>query len=92
MLARLDPQKDEEKKALIKAGTDTKSILTEDSDDTYFAATGISGGTFLRGVRFTDRGAVTHSLVLRGKTGAMRRIESHIALEKLMRFSSVKYD
>ncbi|MEF3698781.1 class II fructose-bisphosphatase [Desulfolutivibrio sp.] len=96
MLARLDPQKDDEKKALIKAGTDTKSILTEEtlvnSDDTYFAATGISGGTFLRGVRFTGRGAVTHSLVLRGKTGTMRRIESHIALEKLMRFSAVKYD
>jgi len=96
MLARLDPQKDDEKKALAEAGTDTKSILTEEtlvrSDDTYFAATGISGGTFLRGVRFTGRGAVTHSLVLRGKTGTMRRIESHIALEKLMRFSAVKYD
>ncbi|QLA18117.1 class II fructose-bisphosphatase [Desulfolutivibrio sulfoxidireducens] len=96
MLARLDPQKDDEKKALAAAGTDTKSILTEEtlvgSEDTYFAATGISGGTFLPGVRFTGRGAVTHSLVLRGKTGTLRRIETYISLEKLMRFSAVKYD
>ncbi len=96
MLARLDPQKDDEKKALAAAGTDTKSILTEEtlvrSEDTYFAATGISGGTFLPGVRFTGRGAVTSSLVLRGKTGTLRRIETCISLEKLMRFSAVKYD
>lgn len=96
MLARLDPQKDDEKKALAEAGTDTKSILTEEtlvrSEDTYFAATGISGGTFLPGVRFTGRGAVTSSLVLRGKTGTLRRIETYISLEKLMRFSAVKYD
>ena len=96
MLARLDPQSAEEKKNLLDAGYDLKRVLTAEelvsSDDTFFAATGISGGTWLEGVSFTGSGAVTHSLVLRGKTGTMRRIESHHTWDKLMKFSSVKYD
>ncbi|MFZ5427990.1 MAG: class II fructose-bisphosphatase [Thermodesulfobacteriota bacterium] len=96
MLARLDPQSAEEKKNLLDAGYDLKRVLTAEelvsSDDTFFAATGISGGTWLEGVSFTGNGAVTHSLVLRGKTGTMRRIESHHTWDKLMKFSSVKYD
>ncbi|WP_243310138.1 class II fructose-bisphosphatase [Fundidesulfovibrio agrisoli] len=96
MLARLDPQSDEERKALLDAGYDLKRVLTTEelvaSEDTFFAATGISGGTWLEGVSFTGRGAVTHSLVLRGKTGTMRRIESHHTWDKLMKFSAVKYD
>ena len=62
------------------------------SEDVFFAATGISGGTFLRGVDFTGSGAVTHSLVLRAKTGTVRYIESHHNWSKLMRFSAVKFD
>ena len=96
MLARLDPQKDDEKKALIEAGTDTTSVLTEEtlvrSDDTYFAATGISGGTFLKGVRYTGHGAETHSLVMRGKTGTIRYIEAIHNWDTLMRVSAVKYN
>ncbi len=96
MLARLDPQSDDEKKSLLDAGYDLKRVLTAEelvgSHDTFFAATGISGGTWLEGVSFTGSGAVTHSLVLRGKTGTMRRIESHHTWDKLMKFSSVKYD
>ncbi|MFP5240478.1 MAG: class II fructose-bisphosphatase [Acidobacteriota bacterium] len=96
MLARLDPQSGEERKALLDAGYDLKRVLTTEelvaSEDTFFAATGISGGTWLEGVSFTGRGAVTHSLVLRGKTGTMRRIESHHTWDKLMKFSAVKYD
>lgn len=96
LLARLDPQLDEEKQALAEAGIDCKRIFTEEtlvrSDDTYFAATGISGGTFLEGVHFTGTHACTHSLVMRGKTGTMRRIETRIRLDKLMEISAVKYD
>ncbi len=96
MYGRLDPQKEEEKKALAEAGIDLEKVFTVDSlitsEDVYFAATGISGGTFLPGVKFTGRGAVTHSLVMRGKTGTIRRIEAHHRWEKLMRFSSIKYD
>jgi fructose-1,6-bisphosphatase II len=96
MLARLDPQSDEERKGLLDAGYDLRRVLTAEelvsSGDTFFAATGISGGTWLEGVSFTGSGAVTHSLVLRGKTGTMRRIESHHTWDKLMKFSAVKYD
>jgi len=96
MLTRLDPQSPEEKKALQDYNMDVNSILgvkgLVNSDDVSFAATGISGGTFLQGVRYTARGAVTYSLVIRGKTGTVRHIESLHNFKKLMRFSSVKYD
>ena len=54
--------------------------------------TGISGGTFLRGVQFSGQGAVTHSMIIRSKTGTMRYIESHHNWNKLMQISSIKYD
>lgn len=96
MLARLDPQSEEERINLLDAGFDLKRVLTAEelvaSGDTFFAATGISGGKWLEGVSFSGHGAVTHSLVLRGKTGTVRRIESHHTWDKLMAFSSVKYD
>lgn len=54
MLARLDPQSEAEKAAIQEAGIDLAQILDADTlvqgDDVFFAATGISGGTFLRGV------------------------------------------
>lgn len=96
MLARLDPQSEDERRNLLDAGFDLKRVLTTEelvtSGDTFFAATGISGGKWLEGVSFSGHGAVTHSLVLRGKTGTVRRIESHHTWDKLMAFSSVKYD
>ncbi|MBU1001263.1 MAG: class II fructose-bisphosphatase [Proteobacteria bacterium] len=96
MLARLDPRSKAEEGALMDAGMDIRDILTVKTlvktDDVYFAATGISGGTFLNGVRYTGNGAVTHSLVMRGKTGCIRFVEAHHSFDKLMLFSSVKYD
>ncbi len=96
MFARLAPQSFVEKEALEKAGIDAREILTVDtlvkSDDVFFAATGISGGDFLRGVEYTGDGAITHSMVIRGKTGSLRYVESIQKWEKLMKFSAVKYD
>ncbi|MFW6357091.1 MAG: class II fructose-bisphosphatase [bacterium] len=96
MYARLDPQKPEEKNALAEAGIDVKKTLNVSmlvkSEDVFFAATGISGGTFLPGVRYTGTGATTHSLVMRGKTGTVRYIDSLHSWNKLMRFSAVEYD
>lgn len=95
MLARLDPQSYVEKEAITEAGIDVRETLTVDSlvksDDCFFAATGISGGTFLRGVQYTGRGAVTHSLVIRGKTGTLRYIESYHNMDRLSKFSAVRY-
>lgn len=95
MLARLDPQSYVEKEAITNAGIDLREVLTVNdlvkSDDCFFAATGISGGDFLRGVRYSARHAVTHSLVLRGKTGTLRYVESYHNLDRLTKISAVPY-
>ncbi len=96
MLCRLDPQKEEEKQRLQELGLDLKQILTVNdlvsSEDVFFSATGISGGAFLPGVKYSGSGAQTYSLVLRGKTGTVRRIQAMHSWDKLMRFSAVDYD
>ena len=95
MLARLDPQSYVEKDAIVDAGIDMRAVLTVNdlvkSDDCFFAATGISGGDFLRGDRYSARHAVTHSLVLRGKTGTLRYVESYHNMDRLSKISAVNY-
>lgn len=95
MQCMLDPQSEEEEKSLLDAGYNLNQVLTlEDmvkSDDVFFAATGISGGTFLKGVQFTGQGAQTSSMVMRGRTGTFRRIEALHSFDKLMRISAIKY-
>lgn len=95
IMAQFDPQSAEERRRILDFGLDLKDILTTSTlirdENVFFAATGISGGTFLGGVRYTGSGATTHSLVLRGKTGTIRRITSTHQWERLMRFSSIKY-
>jgi len=96
ILSSLDPQSDDEKNNLLKAGYDLSRILGVDdlitSDDVFFCATGISGGTFLRGVEYTANGAITHSMVMRGKTGTLRFIESRHSLDKLSKISKIQYE
>lgn len=95
LLARLDPQSYPEKEAIQNSGFDLRDVLTTDdlvkSDDCFFAATGISGGDFLHGVRYSASHAVTHSLVLRGKTGTIRYVESFHDIRRLSKLSAVKY-
>ena len=61
------------------------------SDDCFFAATGITDGTLLKGVRFDSRGCHTESLVMRSRSGTVRKIEAHHKLNKLAEFSTVDY-
>lgn len=95
MQCMLDPQSEDERRAVEEAGYSLRRVFTVDdlvqSDDVFFAATGISGGTFLKGVEFTGKGAVTHSMVMRGRTGTFRRIEAQHSFAKLMRISSIEY-
>ncbi|NUQ37874.1 MAG: class II fructose-bisphosphatase [Caldilineales bacterium] len=78
MLGRLAPQSPEERAAVAAAGLDLDRILTckeiVRSDEIFFAATGIADGPLLDGVRYQSGRASTHSLVLRGETGTLRRI------------------
>ena len=95
MLCRLDPQSYVEKEAIQEAGVDVREVLSVDnlvrSEDAFFAATGISGGSFLQGVRYTGHGAVTHSMIIRAKTGTLRYIESYHNMDLLSRISAVQY-
>lgn len=95
ILARLDPQSEKEKEAIEKAGIPLKAILTVNdlikTDDCFFAGTGISGGDFLHGVRYSSKHSITHSMVIRGKTGTIRYVEAFHNIGKLSRFSAVQY-
>lgn len=95
ILARLDPQSYVEKEAITEAGIDLREVLTVNdlvkSDDCFFSATGISGGDFLHGVRYSGRHTITHSLLIRGKTGTIRYLESFHNMGKLSQFSAVQY-
>ena len=95
ILARLDPQSAAEKEAIEKAGIDPREILTVNelvkTDDCFFAATGISGGDFLHGVRYSGSRTITHSMVIRGKTGTIRYVEAFHNIGKLSQFSAVSY-
>jgi fructose-1,6-bisphosphatase II len=95
IVGRLSPRNDDERRALLDQGLDPDRILTTDdlvaSDDVFFAATGITDGYLLRGVKYWPDGATTYSMVLRSRSGTVRYIESHHRFEKLERFSSIAY-
>jgi len=82
---RLMPRDDAEREKAIAAGHDLSRVLTTNDlvtgDDVFFAATGITDGELLRGVRFGPRGRTSHSLVMRGKSHTIRLIESEHPLE-----------
>ena len=61
-------------------------------DNCFFAATGITDGELLRGVRYDSRGATTESLVMRSKSGTVRRIDARHRLKKLALYASVAFE
>lgn len=78
-----------------EAGYDFEKVLTMNdlvsSEDVFFAATGITDGELLQGVRYFGDGASTDSLVVRGLTGTVRQITATHRLDKLHRLSAVRY-
>jgi fructose-1,6-bisphosphatase II len=92
---RLWPRNDEERDAALAAGYDLDRTLTTDDlcsgDNCFFAATGITDGELLRGVHYDSRGATTQSLVMRSKSGTVRRIDARHRLPKLREFSSIEF-
>ena len=92
---RLYPRNDEERRAALDRGYDLERILTTDDlvggDDVFFAATGVTDGDLLRGVRYRGDGATTESLVMRAKSGTIRRIQANHMWHKLLRYSSLQY-
>ena len=92
---KLWPRTDEERNALVAAGYDLDRVLMTDdlvtSDDVFVAATGVTTGALLRGVRYVNDGAVTDSIVMRSRSGTVRRIEARHQLSKLRRFTGREY-
>ena len=96
IFGRLIARNDEERTAADAGGYDLERVLTTDDlvsgDEVFFAATGISNGDLLKGVRYWGDGASTESLVMRSKTGTIRKIQATHRWQKLMRYSAVKFD
>jgi fructose-1,6-bisphosphatase II len=81
LLGRLWPRDEQEREAALEAGYDLERVLTRDDlikgDDVFFSATGITDGDVLQGVRYPSAGgATTESLVMRTRSGTIRRIRA----------------
>ena len=87
MQCRLWPRDDSERQFAVDGGLDLDQILTirdlVNSDNTFFAATGVSTGDLLDGVEFRGNQVLTHSLVMRSKTGTVRFVEAVHRLDQL---------
>ena len=94
--ARLWPRDDVERQKAIDAGHDLDRVLTTrdlvGGDDIFFAATGITDGELVHGVRYYADSVRTDSIVMRSKSGTIRVIDSLHQLGKLRAYSSVDFD
>jgi len=96
LLARLWPRDDAEREAAIAAGYDLDETLDVDrlvaGDDVFFAATGVTDGELLQGVRYTRGGkATTESLVMRSRSGTVRTVHARHDQAKLREVTGGRY-
>lgn len=93
---KLWPKDDEERQRALDAGHDLDRVLMTDDlvsgDNVFFVATGITDGELLRGVRYRAENATTDSIVMRSKSGTVRRIDSEHRLSKLRAYSAIDFD
>ncbi len=92
---KLWPRTPDERQALINGGYDLERVLhTNDlvtGEDVFVSATGVTTGALLRGVRYVTDGAITDSIVMRSRSGTVRRIEARHQLSKLAHFTGREY-
>ncbi len=92
---KLWPRDESERQYALENDLDLDQILTTrdlvDSDNVFFAATGVTDGELLDGVDYYANGARTHSVVMRSRTGSIRFIDTHHDLRKLKALSAVEY-
>ncbi len=88
MQGKLWPRNDDERQRLLAAGFDLDRVLSEDDlvsgDDVFVAATGVTSGALLNGVRTNAAGVETESIVMRSRSGTVRRIAAYHPSEKVM--------
>jgi len=93
---KLWPRDEEERQKALEEGLDLEQVLTIDDlvqcDNVFFAATGVTDGELLQGVKYFGSGAKTSSIVMRSKSGTVRLVEATHKWEKLMRFSQIQFD
>jgi fructose-1,6-bisphosphatase II len=93
---RLWPRDDDEKLRALDQELDLEQVLTTRdlvaSDNVFFAATGVTGGDYLRGVDFRGDHVVTHSVIMRSKTGSIRYMDAHHNLTRLREISAITLD
>ena len=92
---RLWPRNDEEREQLLAAGLDPARVLHTDDlvsgQDVFVAATGVTSGSLLQGVQYTQGGAVTDSIVMRSRSGTVRRVVAQQSLAKLSVLTGFEY-
>ncbi len=95
LIGRLWPRDDEERKAALDAGYDLERILTAEDlcsgEDVFFSATGVTDGDVLEGVRYRGPGATTESLVMRSRSGTVRRVQARHDRSKLRVITGERY-
>jgi fructose-1,6-bisphosphatase II len=96
MLGRLWPRDDDERRAAVEAGYDLDEVLDVDrlvaGDDVFFAATGVTDGDLLQGVRYLGDGhATTESLVMRSRSGTVRTVQARHDRPKLREVTGGRY-
>ncbi len=95
MQGRLWPRDDEERQKLVDAGYDVDRVLTQDDlvagSDLFVAATGVTDGALLRGVRFEDGSTLTESVVMRSRSGTIRRVLAEHRMDKLVEITGERY-
>jgi len=93
---RLWPRDDAERELAAEEGLDLEQVLSTkdlvDSDNVFFAATGVTGGEYLRAVEFRGDHVVTHSVIMRSKTGSIRYMEATHDLARLRAISAQTLD
>ena len=92
---RLWPRSEEERQRLLDAGLDPARVLhTNDlvaGEDVFVAATGVTNGPLLAGVQYSPGGAVTDSIVMRSRSGTVRRVSAQQSIEKLSALTGFEY-
>ena len=94
-IGRLWPRDDGERQAALDAGYDLDRVLNQDelvsSDDCFFSATGVTDGDVLQGVRYEGSAATTESIVMRARTGTVRRVSARHNRPKLRAYIGERY-
>ena len=94
-VGRLWPRDDDERKAALDQGYDLDKQMTQDDlvkgDDCFFSATGVTDGDVLQGVRYLGRTATTESIVMRSRSGTVRRVRAEHNRTKLREITGERY-